>query len=106
MPVATAGAFANSEWIQGSCQDDSGYGVENTSRHPVAFAAIRRPSVARIAASSAYLAPSASPQPWHARWPKVSVLERPSRACTVRASGSSRRLPAAKLPTWKNLTGW
>ena len=43
MPVATAGAFANSEWIQGSCQDDSGYGVEKTSRQPVAFAAIRRP---------------------------------------------------------------
>ena len=34
------------------------------------------------------------------------MLERPSRACTVRASGESRRLPAAKLPTWKNLTGW
>ena len=26
IPVATAGALPNSEWIQGSCQDDSGYG--------------------------------------------------------------------------------
>ena len=31
----------------------SGYGVENTSRQPVALAAIMRPSQARIAASSA-----------------------------------------------------
>ena len=53
IPLATAGAFPNSEWIHGSCQDDSGYGVEKTSRQPVAFAAISRPSVARIAASSA-----------------------------------------------------
>ena len=52
-PVATAGAFPNSEWIQGSCQDDSGNGVENTSRHPVALAAMSWPPVARIAASSA-----------------------------------------------------
>ena len=53
MPVATAGALPNSEWIQGSCHEDSGYGVENTSRQPVALAAISWPSVARIAASSA-----------------------------------------------------
>ena len=53
MPVATAGALPKSEWIHGSCHDDSGYGVEKTSRQPVAFAAISRPSVARIAASSA-----------------------------------------------------
>ena len=50
-PLATAGAFPNSECSHGSCQDDSGYGVEKTSRQPVAFAAISRPSVARIAAS-------------------------------------------------------
>ena len=43
IPVATAGAFANSEWSQGSCHDDSGYGVENTSRQPVALAAMSLP---------------------------------------------------------------
>ena len=53
IPVATAGALPNSEWIQGSCQDDSGKGVEKTSRQPVALAAISLPSVARMAASSA-----------------------------------------------------
>ena len=52
-PVATAGALPNSEWIHGSCQELSGYGVEKTSRQPVAFAAITRSPVARIAASSA-----------------------------------------------------
>ena len=44
MPVATAGALPNSEWIQGSCQEDSGNGVEKTSRQPVALAAIILPS--------------------------------------------------------------
>ena len=53
IPLAIAGAFPNSEWSQGSCQDDSGYGVEKTSRQPVAFAAMSRPAVARMAASSA-----------------------------------------------------
>jgi hypothetical protein len=51
-PVATAGALPNSEWIHGSCHELSGYGVEKTSRQPVALAAINRPSAARIAASS------------------------------------------------------
>ena len=53
MPVPTAAALPNSEWIHGNCHEVSGYGVENTSRQPVALAAIRRPWVARIAASSA-----------------------------------------------------
>ena len=66
-PVATAGALPNSEWIHGICQDVSGYGVENTSRQPVELTAIICRPVARIAASSAYRAPSASPQPWQAR---------------------------------------
>ena len=52
-PVATAGALPNSECIHGSCHEVSGYGVENTSRQPVAFTAMSWPSVARIAASSA-----------------------------------------------------
>ena len=51
--MATAGALPNSEWTHGICQEVSGYGVENTSRQPVALAAITSPSVARIAASSA-----------------------------------------------------
>ena len=38
--MATAGALPNSEWIHGSCHDVSGYGVEKTSRQPVALAAI------------------------------------------------------------------
>ena len=50
-PLATAGALPNNEWIQGSCQDDSGNGVEKTSRQPVALAATMLPCVARIAAS-------------------------------------------------------
>ncbi len=52
MPVATAGALPNSECSHGSCHELSGYGVEKTSRQPVALAATSRPSVARIAASS------------------------------------------------------
>jgi hypothetical protein len=31
MPLATAGAFAKSEWTQGSRHDDSGYGVDHTT---------------------------------------------------------------------------
>lgn len=53
IPVATAGALPNSEWIHGSCQEVSGYGVENTSRQPVALAAIMSPSQAARAASNA-----------------------------------------------------
>ena len=53
MPVATAAALPNSEWIQGICQEVSGYGVENTSRQPVALAAISWLPVASIAASIA-----------------------------------------------------
>ena len=43
MPVATAGALPNSEWIHGSCHELSGNGVEKTSRQPVALAAISLP---------------------------------------------------------------
>ncbi len=53
IPAATAGALPNSEWTQGSRHDDSGNGVEKTSRQPVALAAIMLPPLARIAASSA-----------------------------------------------------
>ncbi len=52
-PVATAGALPNRECIHGICQEVSGYGVENTSRHPVALTATICPPVARIAASRA-----------------------------------------------------
>ena len=53
MPVATAGAFPNSECNQGICQLVSGYGVLKTSRQPVALTATMSPPVARIAASRA-----------------------------------------------------
>lgn len=66
-PEATAGALANSECNQGNCQELSGYGVEKTSRQPVAFTTTSRPPVARLAASSTYRAANASPQPWQAR---------------------------------------
>ena len=52
-PEATAAALPNSEWIHGTCHDVSGYGVENTSRQPVAFTAMSWLLVARIAASIA-----------------------------------------------------
>ena len=52
-PDATAAALPNSEWIHGICHDVSGYGVENTSRQPVALTAISWLLVARIAASIA-----------------------------------------------------
>ena len=52
-PDATAAALPNSECSHGICQEVSGYGVENTSRQPVALMAISWLSVARIAASSA-----------------------------------------------------
>ena len=50
-PEATAAALPNNECSHGTCQADSGNGVEKTSRHPVALTVTRRPSVARIAAS-------------------------------------------------------
>src|SRR3990170_734441 len=40
IPVATAGALPNREWIHDTCHEVSGKGVENTSRQPVALAAI------------------------------------------------------------------
>ena len=52
-PVATAGALPNREWNQAICHEVSGYGVENTSRQPVALTATMSPPVARITASSA-----------------------------------------------------
>ena len=52
-PEATAAALPNSEWIHGICHEVSGYGVENTSRQPVALTAISWLLVARIAASIA-----------------------------------------------------
>ena len=52
-PEATAAALPNSEWIHGICHDVSGYGVEKTSRQPVALTAISWLPVARIAASIA-----------------------------------------------------
>ena len=53
MPVATAAVLPNSECIHGICHEVSGYGVENTSRQPVALAQISRPLVASMAASMA-----------------------------------------------------
>ncbi len=53
IPEATAAALPKSEWIHGICHEVSGYGVENTSRQPVALAAITRLRVACIAASIA-----------------------------------------------------
>ena len=52
-PDATAAALPNSECSHGICQDVSGYGVENTSRQPVALTAITWLPVACIAASIA-----------------------------------------------------
>ena len=52
-PVATAGALPNREWIHGRFHEVSGYGVENTSRQPVALQAMSCPSVAATAASRA-----------------------------------------------------
>ena len=51
-PVATEAALANSECSHGNCHELSGYGVEKTSRHPVALTATSRPLVARYAVSS------------------------------------------------------
>ena len=63
-PVATEAALANSECSHGSCHELSGYGVENTSRQPVALTATRRPSVdpvARCRGRSGRRAPHRSP---------------------------------------------
>ena len=52
-PEATAAALPKRECSQGSCQEVSGKGVVNTSRQPVALAAMSCPCVAFIAASIA-----------------------------------------------------
>ena len=72
----------------------------NTSRQPVALTVTIRPPLARIAASSTYRAPSASPHPWQARWPLVSAFERSIEDWTVRLASSSRRLPTVSVPVW------
>ncbi|EYR65143.1 hypothetical protein N866_13125 [Actinotalea ferrariae CF5-4] len=90
----------NSECSHGTRQLVSGYGVEKTSRQPVALTVTIRPPVARMAASSTYRAPSASPQPRHARCPDVRALLRSSRDWPLRRSGSRSRFPTAQLPTW------
>ena len=53
IPVPIAAALPKSECIHGIVQDVSGYGVVNTSRHPVAFAAISLLLVSLIAVSMA-----------------------------------------------------
>ena len=53
MPVATAAVLPKSECTHGICHEVSGYGVEKTSRQPVAFAAMSWPEVASMAASMA-----------------------------------------------------
>jgi hypothetical protein len=50
---AHGAALANSECSHATRHEDSGYGVEKTSRQPVALATISRPLTARIAASRA-----------------------------------------------------
>ena len=100
-PVATAGALPNSECSHGSCQDDSGYGVEKTSRQPVALAATSRPSVARIAASSTYPRAerlAAALAGAVARGDRVRAVAVRTARCA--RSASSSRLPAANVPTW------
>ena len=89
-----------SQRIDYSQQPELVEGVENTSRQPVALTVTRSPPDARIAASRTNRAPSASPQPWQARWPLVMALARSACDCTELSSGSSRRLPAAKVPIW------
>src|ERR1035438_4805273 len=89
-PVATAGALPNSECSHGIRQEVSGYGVENTSRHPVALTATSCPFVALIAASRATRAPRASPQPVQARWPEVSEFDRSVSDWTERWSETER----------------
>jgi hypothetical protein len=67
----------------------------------VAFATTRLPAFysphRRV---EAYRAPSASPQPWHARCPEFSELLRVLSACTLRMDTSSRRLPTVNVPVW------
>jgi len=99
-PDATAAALPNSEWIHGIRHDVCGYGVENTSRQPVALTATSRLPVACMAASMAYRAPSASPHPWHARCPELSEFVRCMFACTDRWFSPSNRLPTVNVPVW------
>ncbi len=66
-PVATAAALPNSECIQATCHDVSGYGVEKTSRHPVALTTMSCRSVAAsrgvedVAGAERLAAPLAGP---------------------------------------------
>ena len=64
IPVATAGALPNSEWTHGIRHELSGYGVVNTSRHPVALAAMTvhrgaERCVKRVAGAERFAAPLA-----------------------------------------------
>ena len=74
--------------------------MENTFQAPVALTAISWLPVACIAASIAYRAPRASPQPWQARCPELSEFVRCMSACTERWFSASRRLPTVNVPVW------
>src|SRR3989344_6688565 len=65
IPEATLAAVSKAPWIHGTLHDVSGYGVENTSRHPVALETI----VFLPAAFITNLTASDCPHPAHALCP-------------------------------------
>ena len=65
IPEATAEAFSNRVWIQGTRQEVVGYGEETISMQPVAFDMM----TFRPRALVTSLIARASPQPIQARWP-------------------------------------
>ena len=66
IPEPTAAWFSKREWIQGTFQAVSGYGVEKTSRHPVGETTmVFFPAAFRMSRAA-----SAGPQPPQARWPQ------------------------------------
>ena len=98
-PVATAAALPNNEVHPGICQLLSGYGVEKTSKQPVALTATRSPPLARMAAS----AHTARPAPHRTLTGAVTAVDQVGRLgsdCAERSVMSSNRLPTAKDPTW------
>jgi hypothetical protein len=66
-PEATAPAFSKREWIQGTCQEEFGKGVDITSRQPVGLTTI----VFGPAPMSVNFAAKASQQPAHPLCPDV-----------------------------------
>ena len=90
-PLATAAAFSNATWIQGTFQAVVGYRVVATSRQPVALTT----TIGRSIVLSTVRTTSGIPQPWQSEWPPRSG----GTPCWLRTSVFRRDIGSPRTPT-------